>query len=225
MESLNSPDPGDRRPIPARSTEWARQIARLLAHVGVTPNQVSLFGFLVIGICAICLILSNETSGVTRIGLLLVAAVAIVTRAGCNMFDGMVALEFGRGRKSGAVFNELPDRISDALMLVAAGYAASGAYDSQLTETLGWAAALGAVLTAYVRALGGSLGVSQDFSGVMAKQQRMAVLVAALVGSMFEGLWSGDGELIAAALVVIIAGSVITVVQRTIRLISALEAS
>lgn len=61
-----------------------------------------------------------------------------------------------------------------ALILVAAGYAAGIAW-------LGWLAALLAVTTAYVRLLGGSLAVPQDFGGVMAKQHRMAVLTGALV--------------------------------------------
>jgi phosphatidylglycerophosphate synthase len=225
MKSSTGSEVGDRRPIPARSTGWARRVAGLLARAGITPNQVSLFGLLVMAVCAACLIFSSETSGTTRILLLLLAAATIVIRAGCNMFDGMVAVEFGQARKSGAVFNEFPDRLSDGLMLVGAGYAATGVFSSnEITATLGWAAAVGAILTAYVRALGGSLGVPQDFSGVMAKQQRMAVLVIALVGSTFEGLWSGNGELIAAGLVLVIIGCVITVVQRTARLISTLEA-
>lgn len=41
---------------------------------------------------------------------------------------------------------------------------------------LGWATALLAALTAYVRVFGGALGLAQDFAGIMAKQRRMAAL-------------------------------------------------
>lgn len=223
--AMASNDVSDRRPIPARSTGWARRIAALLARAGVTPNQVSVFGMLVLALGAACIFLSKDETGATKILLLLAGAAAIVVRAGCNMFDGMVAVEFGHATRSGAVFNELPDRFSDALMLVAAGYAAPEALkDAEISATLGWVAALGAVLTAYVRALGGSLGVPQDFSGVMAKQQRMAVMVLALIGSTFESLWSGHGELLVAGLVIVIAGCAVTLIQRTVRLISNLEA-
>ena len=39
------------------------------------------------------------------------------------MLDGMVAIEGGRQTKSGEIFNDLPDRIADALIFVCAGYA------------------------------------------------------------------------------------------------------
>ena len=50
----------------------------------------------------------------------------------------MVAVEGGRRTKSGEVFNDLPDRLSDPLILVGAGYALPYAWGPQL----GWAAGL-----------------------------------------------------------------------------------
>ena len=92
----------------------------------------------------------------------------------CNLLDGMVAIEGGRKSKVGAIYNEFPDRIADTLFLVPLGYAAGMPW-------LGWACALLAALTAYVRVFGGALGLAQDFSGVMAKQRRMAALTVGLV--------------------------------------------
>lgn len=67
----------------------------------------------------------------------------------CNLLDGMVAVEGGLRSPVGAVFNDLPDRVSDSLILIGAGYGLAGfiTYAPQL----GWAAALMAVMTAYVR--------------------------------------------------------------------------
>jgi phosphatidylglycerophosphate synthase len=137
------------------------------------------------------------------------------------MFDGMVAVEFGKATNSGAVFNELPDRFADALMLVGAGYAIP---EMGWAATLGWAAALLAILTAYIRALGASLGAGHDFSGIMAKQQRFVVLTLALVASACERLWNGDGEVLIAGLSIIIAGCILTIIQRTLGLIRRLDA-
>ena len=53
---------------------------------------------------------------------------------------------------------------------------------------LGWAAAVAAVFTAYVRLLGGSLGVTQHFIGPMAKQHRMFTLTLAALLSAVEAL-------------------------------------
>jgi len=106
------------------------------------------------------------------------------------------------------------------VVLVAAGYAFAGA---PALEPFGWAAAMLAVLTAYVRALAGSLGAAQDFGGPMAKQRRMEVmslaclLVAALTGRPAQG-W-----IMAAALVIIAAGSVVTAARRARHLVRELE--
>ena len=104
----------------------------------------------------------------------LAAAACVQLRLICNLLDGMVAIEGGRKSKVGAIYNEFPDRIADTLFLVPLGYAAG-------VPWLGWACALLAALTAYVRVFGGSLGLVQDFSGIMAKQRRMAALTAGLV--------------------------------------------
>ena len=103
------------------------------------------------------------------------AAVAIQLRLLCNLVDGMLAVEEGFSTKTGDIYNDLPDRISDVLILVGAGYSRG----SRMRSTLGWLAAVLAVLTAYVRVLGGSLGVTQHFIGPMAKQHRMFALTIA----------------------------------------------
>jgi phosphatidylglycerophosphate synthase len=210
----------DRRPIGARKAGWSKQIASILAAAGVTPNQISIFGVIASGLCAACLCLSPHSHGAIRVMLLLIAAGTVPLRAACNMLDGMVAVEFGKRTKSGIVFNELPDRVSDALILVGAGYASSLAW----APTLGWLAALLAVTTAYVRVLGGLAGGGQDFSGVMAKQQRMAVMTIAILISLFDPLWGGHyGYPIVGGLALVVAGCAITILQRTRRLLWRLE--
>ncbi len=103
-------------------------------------------------------------------------AVSIQLRLLCNLLDGMVAVEGGRKSRVGVLYNEVPDRVADSLFIVALGYAIA-------TPWLGWLGALAAAATAYVRVLGGSLGLAQDFRGPMAKQHRMAVMtLACLVG-------------------------------------------
>lgn len=87
---------------------------------------------------------------------LIFCAVCIQLRLACNMFDGMVALEGGKKSSLGALYNEIPDRVADSLFIVAAGYCADW-------PALGWCGALLAALTAYIRVLGGSLGLAQDF--------------------------------------------------------------
>jgi phosphatidylglycerophosphate synthase len=88
----------------------------------------------------------------------------------CNLLDGMVAIEGGKSTATGALFNEVPDRLADALFLVPLGYASRYPW-------LGWLALL-AVLSAYIRVLGDALGQPQDFGGILPKQRRLAVLTS-----------------------------------------------
>ncbi len=85
------------------------------------------------------------------------ALAAIQLRLLCNLLDGMVAVEGGRGSPVGALYNEFPDRVADTLLIVALGYAAGAGW-------LGWAGALAAAFTAYVRVFGGRFGQAQDFA-------------------------------------------------------------
>jgi phosphatidylglycerophosphate synthase len=125
----------------------------------------------------------------------------------CNLFDGMVAVEGGKGAADGPFWNEFPDRIADILILVGAGVSIG-------LPGLGWAAASFAVLTAYVRELGRATGQPSDFSGPMAKQHRMATITAAALLSMFEPLWNGHNEILLAALSLIAIGAAFTALRR-----------
>ena len=97
----------------------------------------------------------------------LIAGVLIPMRLAANMLDGMVAIESGRASRLGELFNEVPDRVSDAAVFIGLGYASGS------TPALGYLAALLAVFTAYVRAMGKIAGAPQFYQGPMAKPQRM----------------------------------------------------
>jgi phosphatidylglycerophosphate synthase len=137
----------------------------------------------------------------------------------CNLFDGMVAVEGGKKGKAGEVFNDFPDRIVDPILLVCAGYAAGGAWG----VGLGWLSALLAVMTAYVRVLGRSLGTPIYFIGPMAKQHRMATLTAACLVATIGTFWRRDDDVLLIALAIICVGCVVTVARRTRKIIHDLE--
>lgn len=99
-----------------------------------------------------------------------------------NLFDGMVAVEYGKRSAVGGLYNEVPDRVSDTFILIGAGYAVS---DMQYGMTLAWVAVCLSVTTAYIRTLGASLGTPHYFIGPMAKQHRMALLTVACVVALF----------------------------------------
>jgi len=71
-----------------------------------------------------------------------------------------------------------------------------------------------AVLTAYVRVLGKSIGGQTRFIGPMAKQHRMALLTAASLLAAVLAHWNWDRRILAAALAVVVAGCAVTIVRR-----------
>jgi len=128
-----------------------------------------------------------------------------------------VAIGGGTASRLGELYNELPDRVSDAAVLVGLGYAAGG------EATLGYLAALGAVSTAYVRAVGQAAGAGAAFGGPMAKQHRMQVVtLCALYCTVARPFVATDLGLPAITLGLIVAGTILTVLLRLRRIAQAL---
>lgn len=195
----------NRRPLKSRNTGWAAMATRVVLATGLSANGVSFIGILIAGIGAWALVEADRSAL-----LYLVAAVCIQLRLLANMIDGLVAVEGGRGGPTGAIWNEFPDRIEDSLFLVAAGYAAA-------IPWLGWLAALLASVCAYVRLLGGTLGLAQDFGGPMAKPHRMAALTIGCLAQIAGLLLFETDRALPIAFALIAAGTALTIARRLIR--------
>jgi phosphatidylglycerophosphate synthase len=211
---MSQPSLENRRPLKSRSAGWAKGAATALARAGVTPDHISAASivFAALG-CGLFLAAGAAQAG-ARAALLIGAGACIQLRLLCNLLDGMVAVEHGRGSAAGPIWNELPDRIADALFLVGAGYCACRA-GWPAGAPLGWLAAWLAALTAYVRELGRGLDFLADFAGPMAKPHRMAALTLTCVVAAMEPLWGWRGEAILVGLGVIAAGAALTLARRT----------
>jgi phosphatidylglycerophosphate synthase len=211
----------DRRPIATRNRKWAQATTAWLASRNVSPNAIS-----IAGMCA-CIV-AGVALGVTSITdyriLWLIAALGAQLRLTANMLDGMVAIASSRTSKTGELYNEVPDRISDAAVFIGAGFAWGG------NITLGYIATILAIFTAYVRAAGKIAGAPNEFCGPMAKQHRMLVVTLICVYAAitprswqmiaFNNLRIG---LMTLGLAVIVVGCVITVIRRVARIAHALK--
>jgi phosphatidylglycerophosphate synthase len=210
----------NRRPLQTRSKKWAQALAAGVARTGLSPNAISVLGLVFAGVGAVMMLAHWWW----------VAAVCVQLRLLCNMLDGLVAVEHGKGDKLGGFFNEVPDRVEDVMLLLAAGHAAGeAARMAGLVggATLGWAAALLAVGTAYIRQTGVAMGLPQDYSGPMAKPQRMFLLTVSLLAAEVV-LLTHDVEAARATLgigvMLIGGGTAATLARRTVRLAEALKA-
>ncbi len=211
-----------RRPLQSRQTRWAAASASWLTRRRVRPNTISLASVVFAALAGCCLAASGAEGPLPRALLLVAAAAGIQLRLLCNLLDGMVAIEGGLKTKSGELYNDVPDRFSDLLILVGAGY---GVTWGVWGPTLGWLAAALAIVTAYVRVLGVSVGTPQYYLGPMAKQHRMAALTAACVVAALESVLVQPytGSAVGVALVVIVLGSALTVARRLQRIAADLE--
>ena len=214
-----------RRPLKSRGTGWARASAAGLARLGATPDLISASSLVFAAIGFATFWQSADAVGSGRAGWLLLAGLTIQLRLLANLLDGMVAVEHGRGGALGPIWNELPDRVADALFLIGAGYAMRH-YDPAFGPVLGWGAAALAVLTAYVRELGHALTRQVDFAGPGAKPHRMAVLTVGCVLSAVAAvaLPDWDRAVLWLALAVVVLLTAVTVLRRTARLAARLKA-
>lgn len=201
----------NRRPLTSRNSAWAAKLGSWAVAKGLTPNQISQasMAFAALGLLLYWL---SAQGGVLQFLCLILAAATLQARLVCNLIDGMVAIEGGKGAKDGPFWNEAPDRVSDLLFFAGAGLAAG-------QPVLGLLAAALAIATAYIRELGRAEGFPPDFSGPLAKPQRMAVLTA---GTALAAIYATEWTL-TVTLWLIVAGTTATILRRSRTLIEKLK--
>ena len=170
----------------------------------------------------ISLAMTNHFSHVWQ--LFIFGGLMMQARLLANMFDGMVAIQTAKASPVGALYNEIPDRVSDAAFFIGAGYANGG------IPELGYWATIMAILTAYIRSEGKVAGAHQEFCGPMAKPQRMATAtIACVLAAFVPHTWTPsfgafpNAGIMSIALVIISIGSAITIVRRLVKIATALR--
>jgi len=212
----------NRRKVAARKITVFQQLAKLLIKAGLRPNHISIASAIFAMLAGLALAFSFQAERKLQIFLYSLAIIGIQARLVCNLVDGLMAVEGKLQTASGELFNDVPDRISDVVILIGAGCAARTLSLEMIY--LGWTAALLAVLTAYVRTLGAAMTGRHDFSGPMAKQHRMFLVTLGCVGAVAESfsLWSA-GYSMSVMLVLVIVGSFLTCLNRLYKLYDYLE--
>jgi phosphatidylglycerophosphate synthase len=205
---------GDRRPLASRQWRISERIAHWLAQSGVTPNAISIAG-MVCGIVAGAMFAATAHIAHPWI-VWLGGALLVQARLLANLYDGMVAVARKIASPVGELFNEVPDRVSDAATLIGFGYAAGS------DPLPGFVATIFAIFLAYLRAQGKVAGAHQEFCGPMAKQQRMAALtIASVICAIlpFAVTW----KIPTLTLWLVIAGCIVTALRRLKRIAAALQ--
>ncbi len=166
----------------------------------LTPNAISLTGFA----------LNLAAAGLVVGRMFFLAGMAFIIGSVMDTFDGRYSRMSGKGTQFGAFLDSTLDRLEEGIVLIAvAAYFASRG--DQVAVAAVVAAVLFSLMVSYTRARAEALGV-QCKVGLATRPVRVVILA---IGLLFaKGASIGHFELLAPAVYVLAALSLVTVCQR-----------
>lgn len=153
-------------------------IVGALARAGVTPNQISVAGFL--GNVGAAALIAN--------GQLMPAGIVVLVASALDMLDGGLARATGRATPFGGVLDSTLDRLSEATVLFGVLW-----YEIELghqeESLLAFAAVVGSMMVSYIRARVEAAGGALT-DGLFTRSERVVVTGVALIfGWLRPALW------------------------------------
>ncbi|NWJ94335.1 MAG: CDP-alcohol phosphatidyltransferase family protein [Chloroflexi bacterium] len=159
--------------------DWARNIAkhvgRLVAKTGLTPNMVTIIGFL----------LNFPVAYVLGQGSFLLGGFLILFAGAFDMLDGAVARATGKMTKFGAFLDSTLDRYSEIVVLL--GLLLFYRSEAGLTgEKMGgsilvYIAITGSLMVSYVKARSEGLQIAMKGVGLLPRPERVVMLAIACI--------------------------------------------
>ena len=171
------PSPREGHPIttatqpgtPRRRSPIARAFLRAVDASRITPNTVTIIGFL--GICA--------SAGLVVARLWVLASLVFIASGLVDSLDGTLARYQGRSTRFGAFLDSTLDRLAEGVILGTLGFV----YAQDGTD---WAVAAcfialtGSFMVSYARARAEGLGIPGSSGGLMGRPERLVIIGAAL---------------------------------------------
>jgi CDP-diacylglycerol--glycerol-3-phosphate 3-phosphatidyltransferase len=202
--------PPRRERMAARSAERREVVRTRLIESRLTPNAISLTGF-VLNLVAAALVLDRQY---------VLAGVAFIVGSVCDTLDGRYSRMSGKGTPFGAFLDSTLDRIEEGVVLAAVCvvFADDGKQWGAGAVVI---AVLASLMVSYTRARAEALGVECKV-GIATRPIRVVILSIGLVFA--KGASLVHVELLEPAVYVLAALSVVTVFQRIFHVRSALNA-
>ncbi len=148
--------------------------AKVAHKMGLTPNIVSMLGFLFSIFSAISYLLSFNQPW------FLLLAVALLLASGfCDVMDGILARTYNQESIFGGFFDSLLDRYSDSTIFI--GLIIGGLCD----PIWGLLALIGSLLVSYSRARAESVGIKMGSVGLMERAERLILLIVSSIIAFF----------------------------------------
>jgi CDP-diacylglycerol--glycerol-3-phosphate 3-phosphatidyltransferase len=173
-------------------------IALLLGRIGFSPDALTLVGFGIVLIATVQVALGNWT----------IAAGILIAGTLFDGLDGTLARATNRVTTFGAFFDSSLDRAAEAVIYAGIVYSAAAIGDIQIGTAAALALGIGS-LVSYVRARGEGLGVSAH-GGIAQRAERATLLIIGLFAAGF----TGETSYLFYALLILVALSAVTVLQR-----------
>ncbi|MDQ2742736.1 MAG: CDP-alcohol phosphatidyltransferase family protein [Chloroflexota bacterium] len=155
--------------LQARARLLAEAVVRPLAAGGITPNTVTVAGF----------ILNILTAAILATGRLTLGGALLLLAGLFDMLDGALARVSRRQSTFGAFLDSLLDRYSEAAVLLALLFVFTRRHDT-VTVLLIYAVAIGSLLISYARARAEGLGLECKV-GIAARPERIIILGLGLI--------------------------------------------
>ena len=166
-------------------------LIQLLIKLGVTPNMVTFFGFLLNILCTGVLIYGAEIGDRNDHRFLGYAGILILIAGSMDMIDGRLARLSGKANPYGALYDSVLDRYSELVMFFGFCYY-TVTQDYLLTSIFSFIAMIGSIMVSYTRARAEGLGVTASV-GIMQRPERIVlVAVASLVTALMSKQIGGD---------------------------------
>ncbi len=149
-------------------------IINVLVKIGITPNGVTIIGFLITIGSAVILIAGAElgakgdTRYITWFGVILLLAGVF------DMLDGQLARKTNQMTKFGALFDSVIDRYSEMIMFFGIAYYLVS-YHYFLSGVFAFIAMIGSIMVSYVRARAEGLGEDCKI-GIMQRPERVLTI-------------------------------------------------
>jgi len=199
---------GSERAAGGRAAEMRENARNRLIESRLTPNAISMTG-LVGNVIAAVLVTQR---------LFFLAGIAFILGSVMDTLDGRYSRMSGKGTPFGAFLDSTLDRVEEGIVLtaVAAYFASQG---DELAVAAVVVAVLFSLMVSYTRARAEALGVECKV-GLATRAVRVVIIAAGLLFAKGAGL--GDFELLAPAIYLLAALTVITTFQRIFHVRSAL---
>lgn len=152
----------------------------LLTRTGLSPNALTVFGFL----------MTLAVAWVLYTGRFFLGGFLVLLSGSLDFLDGALARATGRTTKFGAFLDSTLDRFSEAVLFLGllAYYAGQGAFQESILIGV---ALTGSMLTSYTRARAEGLGLQGEV-GFFTRTERVVLLAIGLIA----GNWSNQAMVV-----------------------------